>query len=93
MNVIRDMVVNEGPTSFFKGLAPAIVLSSYGIIQMYTYENVNNFFGFQSGQKMTKDNFLIPFMTGGLSKTIASISLMPVNVVRLRLQMKQYTPE
>ena len=40
------MMVNEGPTSFFKGLGPAILLSSYGIIQMYTYENVNKMFGY-----------------------------------------------
>ena len=41
---------------------------------------------------MTKDNFMIPFLTGGLSKSVASFSLMPVNVVRLRLQMKQFSP-
>ena len=40
---------------------------------------------------MTADNFLIPFFVGGLSKSIASFTLMPVNVVRLRLQMKQYS--
>ena len=39
---------------------------------------------------MTKDNFLIPFLTGGFSKSLASFLLMPINVVRLRLQMKQY---
>ena len=42
---------------------------------------------------MTKENFMIPFMTGGLSKSIASISLMPLNVIRLRLQMKQYSSD
>ena len=42
---------------------------------------------------MTWDNFLVPFMTGGFSKCFASFTLMPVNVVRLRLQMKQYTNE
>ena len=40
---------------------------------------------------MTTENFLIPFLTGGLSKSIASFTLMPINVVRLRLQMKQYS--
>lgn len=32
-----------------------------------------------------------PFITGGLSKCIASVSLLPVNVVRMRLQMKKYS--
>ena len=92
-NVVKDMASNEGPKAFFKGMGPSILLSTYGIIQMYSYENVNLFLGYKSGQKMTKDNFLIPFVTGGLSKSLASFTMMPINVVRLRLQMKQYTPE
>jgi hypothetical protein len=87
------MIINEGPTAFFKGMGPSILLSTYGIIQMYCYENLNNLLGFKSGQNMTKDNFLIPFVVGGLSKSLASFTMMPINVVRLRLQMKQYTPE
>lgn len=35
----------------------------------------------------------IPFMAGGLSKCIASMTLLPLNVVRMRLQMKKYTTE
>lgn len=85
------MLVTEGPSSFFKGLGPAIALSSYGVIQMFCYENVNHALGYQTGQKMTKDNFFIPFLTGGISKSLASCTLMPLNVVRLRLQMKQFT--
>ena len=42
---------------------------------------------------MSWDNFLVPFMTGGFSKCFASAVLMPINVVRLRLQMKKYTNE
>ena len=83
--VVRDMAVNEGPKAFFKGFWPSIFLSSYGVIQMYCYENINHAVGYQSGQKMTMDNFLTPFMTGGLAKSIASFTLMPVNVVRLRM--------
>jgi hypothetical protein len=42
---------------------------------------------------MTKDNFLIPFVTGGFSKCLASALLLPINVVRLRLQMKRQTTQ
>ena len=84
ITVVRDMATNEGPKAFFKGFWPSILLSSYGVIQMYCYENINHAVGYQSGQKMTKDNFLMPFLTGGVSKSIASFALMPVNVVRLR---------
>ena len=43
------MAVNEGPKAFFKGLAPSMVLSVYGIIQMYTYENINYQLGYSTG--------------------------------------------
>jgi hypothetical protein len=48
IRVIKDMAVNEGPHSFFKGLSPSLFLSLYGIIQMYSYENINYIFGFNS---------------------------------------------
>ena len=30
--VVKDMLKNEGPLSFFKGFLPSLVLSTYGII-------------------------------------------------------------
>jgi hypothetical protein len=36
---------------------------------------------------------MIPFITGGFSKCFASATLMPINNVRLRLQMKKYSVE
>ena len=88
------MLVNEGPKSFYRGYIPSLFLSTYSIIQMFTYENINHLFGFKSGEmKMSWDNFLIPFMTGGFSKCLASATLMPINNVRLRLQMKKYSTE
>jgi hypothetical protein len=54
---------------------------------MYSYEVLTHAFGFESGtaKKMTWDNILAPFCIGGASRSIASISLMPINVVRMRL--------
>jgi hypothetical protein len=40
---------------------------------------------------MKNQNMLIPFVVGGFSKCIASASMLPINVVRMRLQMKNYT--
>ena len=90
-NLTKDMFVNEGIKSFFKGYVPSLFLATYGMIQMYSYENINFLLGYTSGQKMTWDNFMIPFITGGFSKCFASAFLMPINVVRLRLQMKKYS--
>jgi phage terminase Nu1 subunit (DNA packaging protein) len=34
---------------------------------------------------------LVPFIIGGTSRSIASTVLLPLNVVRMRMQMKNYT--
>ena len=86
------MLLNEGPLAFYKGFVPSLFLASYGMIQMYCYENINHLCGFKSA-RISWDNFLVPFLTGGFSKCFASAFLMPVNVVRLRLQMKKYSEE
>ena len=82
-NVSRDMLVNEGIKSFYRGFLPSIFLSFYGVIQMFSYENINYLCGYDP--KKEKQNMLIPFINGGLSKCIASAALLPVNVVRMRL--------
>eukprot|EP00347_Sterkiella_histriomuscorum_P013088 403366067 len=89
--IITDMYKHEGIKGFYRGFVPSIFLSTYGIIQMFTYENINHILGYNS-QSKNKDMW-IPFFTGGLSKSVASITLLPVNVVRMRLQMKKYTIE
>ena len=60
---------------------------------MYSYEVLTHLCGFESGvaKKITWDNMLVPFLIGGISRSLASCTLMPVNVVRMRLQMKKYT--
>lgn len=59
---------------------------------MFAYENINHLCGF-SQQHSPQRDFWIPFFTGGLSKCLASVTLLPMNVVRMRLQMKKYTTE
>ena len=62
---------------------------------MFAYENVNYLVGNANRQDNPQKGagFIIPFFTGGFSKSVASASLMPLNVVRMRLQMKNYTEE
>lgn len=45
----KEMLMNEGVKSFFKGYMPSLFLASYGMIQMYSYENINHMLGFSSG--------------------------------------------
>ena len=62
---------------------------------MYSYEVLTHSLGYESGaaKSMSWDNMLVPFIIGGTSRSVASIALMPINVVRLRLQMKGYSEE
>jgi hypothetical protein len=48
-NLLREMMFKEGPRSFYQGFVPSMFLSCYGMIQMYSYENINHFLGFHSG--------------------------------------------
>jgi hypothetical protein len=77
------MFVNEGIKSFYKGFLPSIFLSFYGVIQMFSYENINFLLGYNPKEK--NQNMAIPFLTGGFSKCVASACLLPLNVIRLRL--------
>lgn len=88
--IVRDTYHNEGVKGFYRGFIPSIFMSTYGIIQMFCYENINHIVGYN--QKSNHNSWL-PFFTGGISKCAASVSLLPVNVVRMRLQMKNYTVE
>mmetsp|Transcript_42586 Transcript_42586/g.65320 ORF Transcript_42586/g.65320 Transcript_42586/m.65320 type:complete len:82 (+) Transcript_42586:585-830(+) len=76
-----------GIKSFYRGLIPSLFMSTYGVIQMYSYEMLCHFLKFETGtaKKITRDNILIPFLVGGTSKSIASFVLMPINVVRMRM--------
>jgi hypothetical protein len=62
---------------------------------MYSYESLTYLCGYKTNsvKKITWDNLFAPFIIGGISKSIASITLLPLNVVKMRLQMKQYSEE
>jgi Mitochondrial carrier protein len=41
------MVRNEGIKGFYKGFVPSVFMSTYGVIQMFCYENINHLLGFK----------------------------------------------
>ena len=89
------MYHQEGIKSFYRGFLPNLFMGSYGAIQMYSYEVLCYLVGYESGmaKQMSWNNMLIPFMVGGTAGSIASTVLLPINVVRIRLQMKTYKKE
>ena len=70
-----------------------MIMSWYGVIQMYSYEGISHVLGYETGQmkKITWDNLMVPFMVGGSARFIASSFFYPLDSVRIRLQMKTYT--
>jgi len=60
---------------------------------MFTYENLNFLVGYNAQTAGNQANWLITFLTGGCSKSLASATLLPINVVRTRLQSRAYTHE
>jgi len=92
--VIKDMW-KEGPKTFYRGFTPSLFMSFYGVIQMCSYEGLTHALGYESGKakRLSWDNLLVPFFVGGTSRSLASVTLMPINVVRMRMQMKNYTKE
>mmetsp|Transcript_13910 Transcript_13910/g.23678 ORF Transcript_13910/g.23678 Transcript_13910/m.23678 type:complete len:106 (+) Transcript_13910:539-856(+) len=89
------MLDNGGIRTFYKGYSLSLLMSSYGFIQMCSYETLTHLLGFQTGQigRMSWDNLLVPFVVGGLSRSLASITLLPLNVTRTRMQMRTYSDE
>lgn len=47
--IVTDMYHKEGILSFYKGFVPSIFMSTYGVIQMYSYEVLTHSFGYESG--------------------------------------------
>ena len=47
--VAKDMYTKEGIKSFYRGFIPSIFMSSYGVIQMFSYEVLSHLSGYDSG--------------------------------------------
>lgn len=43
------MYQKEGITSFYRGFIPSIFMSTYGVIQMFSYEVLSHMTGYDSG--------------------------------------------
>mmetsp|Transcript_24438 Transcript_24438/g.34258 ORF Transcript_24438/g.34258 Transcript_24438/m.34258 type:complete len:319 (+) Transcript_24438:52-1008(+) len=85
--VMSDMVRDEGLTSFWKGIVPALILVSNPAIQYMVFEKLKAMYeAKRPGQKLTP---LHHFLLGAIGKTIATIITYPYIVVKSRLQMKQ----
>ncbi len=84
------MYHKEGIVSFFSGFWPSMFMSLYGIIMMVAYEQLKSFcVAFAQTHQLKRREGLESFLIGGLSKSLASFTLHPMNTVRSRLQQKR----
>ena len=85
MQTIREMYKKEGIESFFKGLMTSVLLVVNPIIQFYFYEKLKRMGRFK------KNQFLLNFLSGAVSKAIATLITFPYQVIRTYLQANKTT--
>lgn len=92
-SALKDIYSKGGVPGFYRGLVPGMLMSLYGVIKMYSYEMLTYITGFETGSvtSLSAKNVLVPFIMGGMARSIASSILIPVNIMWTRLQMRTYT--
>ena len=83
LETFKEVISKEGVQALFKGLLASLWLVSNPIIQFWFYErfkkiNINN-------NNNNNNNFVFNFISGAVSKAIATIITFPYIVVRTYL--------
>jgi solute carrier family 25 (mitochondrial folate transporter), member 32 len=86
-DAVRTIVREEGPKGLYKGLIPALILTSHGAVQFSVYEymktEANKYFGNAQGQPAW-----VSILLGGVSKIAATAITYPYQVIKSRLQQR-----
>ena len=76
---------NEGIRSWWQGLSPTLLMAVPMTVVYYTaYEQLKVKFGFKPGQT----NIVPPLLAGVISRTLAVISVCPIELIRTKLQSR-----
>eukprot|EP01034_Spumella_vulgaris_P034076 gene34076-42020_t len=88
IDAFRTIARDEGLRGLYKGLFPALLLTSHGAIQFAVYENLK-----KVGEKFRITNkqgadqpAAVSALIGGASKILASFATYPYQVVKSKLQ-------
>jgi solute carrier family 25 folate transporter 32 len=80
---VRTIIANEGPLALYRGLIPALLLTSHGALQFMIYEELKAMaITFNNGDL----GAMSPLFLGAGSKIVASTATYPYQVVKARIQ-------
>ena len=89
IQTLKIIVKEEGFIGLYKGVVPALFLTSHGAIQFASYEKLKEYSN--SHYKATDSSAVpswVPIITGGISKIFASTVTYPYQVIKSRLQQR-----
>jgi len=81
-DAFRSIVKHEGILALYRGLVPALLLTSHGMVQFATYEDLKRRF---ARARETNWRPAVDFCLGAASKVVASAATFPYSVVKARL--------
>ncbi len=91
IDALHTIYLEEGIYGLYKGLIPALLLTSHGAIQLTIYEKLKQkaerYRAVQ--QKSSAQPAWLSLVLGGMSKIIASILTYPYQVIKSRLQQRE----
>ena len=94
-DALRTIVREEGLPGLYKGVVPALLLTSHGAIQFAVYEWLKSLVVSHSSnqqQQQQQQPAWISVLIGGASKIVASTATYPSQVVKSRLQQRDGSP-
>ncbi|KAF2075760.1 hypothetical protein CYY_002942 [Polysphondylium violaceum] len=83
---VKKTVAREGYRGLYKGVVPALWLTSHGGIQMSAYEEIKLHFAKSSNKSLSNLTTTEIFIASSISKLIASTVLYPFQTIKTRLQ-------
>lgn len=82
IHAVRTIVSTEGPLALYRGVLPALFLTSHGALQFVIYEELKAWTIEIQGELGT----LTPMLIGAASKVCASSATYPYQVIKARIQ-------
>lgn len=91
-DALRRIYKEEGFAGLYRGIVPALLLTSHGAIQFAVYEKLKTLTSEYADSNSTvavmQESSFLPALTGGTSKVIASLITYPYQLIKSRLQQR-----